>query len=122
MDMARFFLPLLALMLVSSAADAQTPGVAQLSRPSAFDNSYAGTLPSGGAARSFEEGRYGFLALFEIRVVPGVVKTLDVRQFYPTEQQTVEGFLRVQAAMPNSANLVQVEWLSPPEGQSGMGN
>jgi len=91
-------------------------------RPSAFDNSFAGSLPTLGPARSFEDGRYGFLALFELRVAPGVIKTLDVRQFFATEQLTVEGFMRVKTSMPASAELVHVTWVTPTQGQTGIGN
>lgn len=118
----RCFFLLLALSFVMANVQAQTPGHFDMHRPSAFDNSFVGTLPSTGPARSFEEGRYGFMALFELRVAPGVIKTLDVRQFFPTEQMTVEGFMRVKAAMPTTAELVQVTWLTPTEGQTGIGN
>ena len=103
-------------------AQAQTPGNAEMHRPSAFDNSFEGSLPATGPARSFEDGRYGFMALFEVRVAPGIIKTLDVRQFFASEQLTVEGFMRVKAAMPSNAELVHVTWLTPMEGQAGIGN
>ncbi len=118
--MMRSFLSFL-LVLASFSIQAQTPGTADLHRPSSFDNSFEGTLPQGGLARSFQEGRYGFLALFEIRVAPGVVKVLDVRQFFANEQLAVQGFMRVQAAMPDQAVLANVVWLNPTEGHMGIG-
>jgi len=78
--------------------------------------------PSLGLPKSTVDGRFGFLALFEVRFGPGVIKTLDVRQFYSSEQQAVEGFMRVKASMPVNAVLVEVTWVSPTEGHSGVGN
>ena len=115
--------PFLAIILFASAfgIQAQTPVFPEFHKPSSFDNSYQGTLPQGGASRMSQEGRYGFLALFEIRVAPGVVKVLDVRQFFDTEQLAVQGFMRVQAAMPNQAVLANVVWINPTEGQMDIG-
>lgn len=120
--MLRITLSILACLFITVGTYAQTPGTADFHRPSSFDNSYAGTLPSYGAARSQGDGRYGFAALFELRVAPGVVKSFDVRQYFPTEQLAVQGFMRVQNAMPNGSILVAVNWIAPTNGDSAIGN
>ena len=114
---------LLALIFIAAAfgTQSQTPVFPEFHKPSSFDNSDHGTLSHGGASRSSEQGRYGFLALFEIRVAPGVVKVLDVRQFFDTEQSAVQGFMRVQAAMPNQAVLANLVWINPTEGHMDIG-
>lgn len=118
--MSRFLLASL-FFVGALSLNAQTPGSAELHRPSAFDNSYAGTIPTPAASRTGDGGRYGFMALFEIRVAPGVVKVLDVRQFFASEQLAVQGFMRVQEAMPDQAVLAGVTWIGPTEGQQGIG-
>lgn len=118
--MIRSFLAALFLIGIGTLS-AQTPGTAEFHRPSSFDNSFAGTIPTQAASRTGDGGRYGFMALFEIRVAPGVVKVLDVRQFFPTEQLAVQGFMRVQSAMPDQAILASVTWLGPTEGQETIG-
>ena len=50
-----------------------------------------------------------------------MVKVLDVRQFFDTEQLAVQGFMRVQAAMPNQAVLANLVWINPTEGHMDIG-
>jgi hypothetical protein len=120
--LCRFFLPVFLLTFLSFAAEAQTPGLAELHRPSSFDNSFSGSLPDFGPARSGEDGRYGFAAIFEWRIAPGVVKTFDVRQFYSTEALAVQGFMRVQSALPSGTDLIHIEWMAPTTGDAQIGN
>ena len=120
--MPRLFISAVLLVSLSFGVHAQTPGHGELHRPSSFDNSFEGSLPDYGPARSGDDGRYGFLALFELRIAPGIVKSFDVRQFFPSEQLSVQGFLRLQSAMPSGTVLVHVDWLSPTTGESGIGN
>ena len=122
MNMLRSIVAFAALLFMASTATAQTPGTADFHMPSAFDNSFAGTLPQSGVMRSMGEDRYGFQAIFEWRVAPGVVKVFDVRQYFGTEQGAIQGFMRVQASMPQGTSLVNVEWFSPTTGGSGIGN
>ena len=118
----RPFFPFLLFVFVAFAGTGQTPISSELHRPSSFDNSYAGTLPVDAYARSFGEERYGFLAIFEVRVAPGVVKTLDVRQYFGSEELTVQGFMRVRASLSGQAHLVNVHWITPTEGGVVIGN
>ena len=120
--MLRSFVAFVALLFMASTATAQTPATADFHMPSAFDNSYAGTLPQSGVMRSMGEDRYGFQAIFEWRVAPGVVKVFDVRQYFGTEQGAIQGFMRVQSSMPQGTSLVNVEWFSPTTGGSEIGN
>ena len=120
MLMIRILLSAFLLASLSLGAAAQTPLPSDLHKPTSFDNSYAGTLPVGGWNRSGDE-RYGFNAIFELRVAPGIVKVLDVRQYFASEQQAVQGFLRVRTAMPEGAYLVSVQWTGPTQGQANIG-
>ena len=118
--MIRILLSSAFVAFLSLGISAQSPLSPDLHKPSSFDNSYAGTLPVGGLNRSGDE-RYGFNAIFELRVAPGVVKVLDVRQYFASEQQAVQGFLRVRTAMPEGAYLVSVQWTGPTQGQANIG-
>ena len=118
----RFLLSLCFLVGLSFTISAQAPASSEMHRPSSFDNSYAGTLPVGEYGRSMGEERYGFLAIFEVRVSPGVIKTLDVRQYFGSEQLAVQGFMRVKASLAGKAQLVHVNWISPTEGEISIGN
>lgn len=69
-----------------------------------------------------DHNRYGFHALYEVRVNPGIIKVLDIRQYYLTEMQTVQAFMRVQASVPAGAMLKSVEWISPTGNSGGLGN
>ena len=40
----------------------------------------------------------------------------------PTEMQTVQAFMRVQASVPAGAMLKSVEWISPTGNSGGLGN
>ena len=113
---------LLAAISFAGFAQAQTPGSAERHALTGFDNSYANTLPVPVYDRGHDQNRYGFKAIFEVRVAPGVVKTLDVRQFYSTEQLAVQGFMKVRSAMPIHAVLVHVEWVSPTSGAEVIGH
>ena len=53
---------------------------------------------------------------------PGVVKVLDVRQYYISENQAVQAFMKVQASVPPGSILKSVEWISPTGGSGGLGN
>ena len=103
-------------------AQAQAPASAERHALTSFDNGFANTLPVPLYDRGHDQNRYGFNALFEVRVAPGVVKTLDVRQYFSTEQLSVQGFMKVRRAMPADAVLVYVEWISPTSGNSPIGN
>ena len=120
--MIRFFLSSFLFVCATFTSSAQVPAASELHMPSAFDNSFAGTLTGGGHARSVGEERYGFSALFEVRVSPGVVKTLAVRQYFASEEHAVQGFLRVRTSLSGSAHLVHVNWISPTEGGELIGN
>jgi hypothetical protein len=113
---------LLVVISISGMVQAQTPGSAERHALTEFDNSYANTLPVPVYDRGHDQNRYGFNAIFEIRVAPGVVKTLDVRQYYSTEQLAVQGFMKVRSAMPADAILVHVEWVSPTSGAEVIGH
>ena len=64
--------------------------------------------------------RYGFIAWFEIRVSPGIVKTLNVRQFFNSAQHAIQGFARVQEAMPENSVLRGIEWVFPTPENGGL--
>jgi len=113
---------LVAAIGLGGIAQAQTTGSAVRHALTGFDNSYANTLPVPVYDRGHDDNRYGFNAMFEIRVAPGVVKTLDVRQFFSTEQHSVQGFMKVRSAMPADAVLVYVRWISPTSGTSPIGH
>lgn len=116
-------LTLASLLFIGMAANAQTPTSPERHALTSFDNSYANTLPVPVYNRSGHDAvRYGFQAVFEIRVAPGVVKTLEVRQFFATEQLSVQGFMKVRTAMPGQAELVYVTWIAPTQGGGGVGN
>ena len=110
------------LVFIAFTGTAQTPTSSELHRPSSFDNSYAGTLPVDAHARFSGEERFGFIAIFEVRVGPGVVKTLEVRQYFANEEIAVQGFMRVKASLSGQAHLVHVHWISPTEGGVTIGN
>ena len=118
----RFSILTLLFAFVTLTTSAQAPTRSELHIPSAFDNSYAGTLSGGGHARSMGDERYGFAAIFEVRVAPGVVKTMDVRQYFGSEELSVQGFMRVKASLAGKAHLVHVNWLTPTEGGNLIGN
>lgn len=120
--MMRFFLSLILLVCATVNSSAQVPATSELHMPSAFDNSFAGTLSGSGYARSLGEERYGFSAIFEVRVAPGVVKTLDIRQYFASEEHAVQGFMRVKASLSGTAHLVHVNWITPTEGGEIIGN
>ena len=118
MPFRTFFL--LAAISLSGFAQAQTPGSAERHALTGFDNGYANTLPVPVYDRGHDQNRYGFKAMFEVRVAPGVVKTLDIRQAYATEQQSVQGFMKVRSALPANAVLIYVQWITPASGSSGL--
>lgn len=66
--------------------------------------------------------RYGFHALYEVRMSPGVIKVLDIRQYYITEAQAVQAFMKVQASVPPGSILKSVQWISPTGGSGGLGD
>jgi hypothetical protein len=111
---------LAAALSTASMIQAQTPASAERHALTSFDNGYANTLPVPVYDRGHDQNRYGFKAMFEVRVAPGVVKTLDVRQAYATEQQSVQGFMKVRSALPTNAVLIYVEWITPASGSSNL--
>jgi len=113
-------LMLAAALGTASMIQAQTPASAERHALTSFDNGYANTLPVPVYDRGHDQNRYGFKAMFEVRVAPGVVKTLDIRQAYATEQQSVQGFMKVRSALPANAVLIYVEWITPASGSSGL--
>ena len=113
---------LVAAIGLDGIAQAQTPGSSVRHALTGFDNGYSNTLPVPVYDRGHDDNRYGFNAMFEIRVAPGVIKTLDVRQFFSTEQHSVQGFMKVRSAMPADAVLVYVQWITPTSGTSPIGH
>ncbi len=113
---------LIAAIGLGGLVQAQTPGSGVRHALTGFDNGYANTLPVPVYDRAHDDSRYGFNAMFEIRVAPGVVKTLDVRQFFSTEQLSVQGFMKVRSAMPADAVLVYVQWVTPTSGTGPIGH
>lgn len=92
--------------------------------PAAFrqDKAQVGTASASSTGlRGAGEGRFGFHAIFELRIAPGIIKTLDVRQFFSSELQSVEGFTRVRSSLPHSAYLVSVQWFYPTLGDISIG-
>ncbi len=79
-------------------------------------------FPSSQLQVSSGHNRYGFHALYEVRMSPGVVKVLDVRQYYISENQAVQAFMKVQSSVPPGSILKSVEWISPTGGSGGLGN
>ena len=115
--MLRSFFALLIVLATFSAANAQT-------EPAAHRQGKAQIGPTSNpttGVRSAGEGRFGFHAVFEVRIAPGVIKTLDVRQYFGTETQSVEGFTRVRSSVPETAHLVSVQWFYPTLGDISIG-
>ena len=122
-EMTTRIFTLASLLFIGLAMNAQTPGTPERHALTSFDNSFANTLPVPVYDRNgHDANRYGFQAMFEIRVAPGVVKTLEVRQYFATEQLSVQGFMKVRTAMPGQAELVYVTWISPTQGGGAVGN
>ena len=117
----RAFLSFFLFVCVALSSSAQAPASSELHLPSAFDNSFAGTLPTDAHAKSLGDERYGFIALFEVRVAPGIVKSLEIRQYFGNEEHAVQGFMRVKASL-TQAHLVHVNWVTPTEGGVVIGN
>ena len=66
--------------------------------------------------------RYGFHALYEVRMSPGIIKVLDIRQYYVSETQAVQAFMKVQASVPPGAMLKSVQWFGPTGGSGSLGD
>ncbi|MCH1583355.1 MAG: hypothetical protein L7S63_09575 [Flavobacteriales bacterium] len=115
--MLRSSIALLIVLASICAANAQTDPVAFGRSASEFEPT---STPTAGL-RSAGEGRFGFYAIFELRIAPGIVKTLDVRQFFGSELQSVEGFTRVRSSVPDNAYLVSVQWFYPTLGDINIG-
>jgi len=115
--MLRSSIALLIVLASISAANAQAEPMAFGRSTSQFEPA---STPSTGL-RSAGEGRFGFHAIFELRIAPGIIKTLDVRQFFGSELQSVEGFTRVRSSVPDNAHLVSVQWFYPTLGDISIG-
>ena len=68
-----------------------------------------------------DHNRYGFHAVFEVRYAPGVIKVLEVRQYFLTEMQSVQGFMRVRSSVPAGAILKSLDWVTPTGGFGSVG-
>ena len=78
-------LMLAAALGTASMIQAQTPASAERHALTSFDNGYANTLPVPVYDRGHNQDRYGFKAMFEVRVAPGVVKERRVQR-HPEEE------------------------------------
>ena len=74
-----------------------------------------------GSRSSVGGQKFGFHAHFEIRVAPGLIKPMEVRQYFNSEELAVAGFLRVRNAMVDDAHLVSIVWVTPTDSQQGLG-
>ena len=101
------------------------PAMSQSSRtsiPSGIGKTQSNsTLAMNGARSSVGGQKFGFHAHFEIRVAPGLVKPMEVRQYFNSEEHAVAGFLRVRNAMVDNAHLVSIVWVTPTDSQQGLG-
>lgn len=50
-----------------------------------------------------------------------MIKPMEVRQYFNSEEQAVAGFLRVRNAMVDNAHLVSIVWVTPTDSQQGLG-
>ena len=81
----------------------------------------ASAMAMNGSRSSVGGQKFGFHAHFEIRVAPGLLKPLEVRQYFNSEEQAVAGFMRVRNAMVDHAHLVSIVWVTPTDSQQGLG-
>ena len=79
-------------------------------------------FPASQLQSTSDHNRYGFHALYEVRMSPGVIKVLDIRQYYISENLAVQAFMKVQASVPPGSILKSVQWISPTGGSGGLGN
>ena len=52
----------------------------------------------------------------------GIIKVLDIRQYYVSETQAVQAFMKVQASVPPGAMLKSVQWFGPTGGSGSLGD
>lgn len=71
--------------------------------------------------RAASYGRYGFQAVVELRVAPGVNKRLNVRQYFPSLEAAQLGFAAVRSALPAHSHLISLVWFFPTDSQDEIG-
>lgn len=71
--------------------------------------------------RAGSNERYGFHAAFEVRVSPGIFKTLQVRQYFGTQQAAHQGMSDLKTDLPANSHLVYLLWITPTGSQGQIG-
>ena len=71
--------------------------------------------------RAGSNERYGFHAAFEVRVSPGIFKTLQIRQYFGTQQAAHQGLSDLKTDLPANSHLVYLMWITPTGSQGQIG-
>ena len=71
--------------------------------------------------RAGSNERYGFHAAFEVRVSPGIFKTLQIRQHFGTQQAAHQGLSDLKTDLPANSHLVYLTWITPTGSQGQIG-